>query len=159
MDFRAIQKAKKRIIHFRCALLHFSKYTVNQNLFWQTGPACIISKGSRKTVETAVERVRYVHRLFSVPQLFRRQRIHLEKSSSSAMNEAILQIPGFVCGKNCIIYAVFIHKQFPTCYNIFKPSHRLPKRTIKLIFVIYFVLVAFKIMNLPTKILQNAGEQ
>lgn len=46
MDSKVIKKAKANNTFPLCTL-HFSKYTINQNKFEQTGPACISLKGPR----------------------------------------------------------------------------------------------------------------
>lgn len=49
-------------------------------------------------VDTAVERVRYVHQLSSVPQLFTLVTAESPvKGFCSIINEATLQFSGFVC--------------------------------------------------------------
>lgn len=89
--FQSNQKAKANNTFPLCTL-HFSKYTINQKKFEQTGPACISLKGPavRGEICTLTQR-------FSLLQ-------NLYKPGNAFMFDI------FVRGKNCIIYAIFTHK-------------------------------------------------
>lgn len=96
MDSKVIKKAKANNTFPLCSL-HFSKYTINQKKFEQTGPACISLKGPG--CKTAVR-----GEICTLTQRFTlSSKNHLYKPGNAFMFDI------FVRGKNCIIYAIFTH--------------------------------------------------